>query len=86
MIENGEVDLKPGKVIHSCRACGKKVRGGDEIQLLMLAGIGQDGKMVPQPVFACSECRTISIFPVLNIVQNKIIAPGERDLRVVGHG
>ena len=81
-----EKEIKVGQVIHNCRACGKKVRAGDQVQLLMLAGIGQDGKIVPQPVFACSECRTISIFPVLNIVQNKIIAPGERDLRVVGHG
>ena len=79
-------ETKPGKVIHSCKACGKKVREGDQVQILLFAGIGPGGKMVPQPVFVCPVCRTISILPMGNIVQNKIIAPGDRDLKVVGHG
>ena len=81
--EDGEIDLKPGQVIHSCRACGKKVREGEQIQLLMLGGIGQDGRIVPQPVFACPNCRTVSIFPMVNITPNKIVTP---ELRIAGHG
>jgi len=81
-----EKEIKVGQVIHSCRACGKKIREGEEVQLLLLTGFGQDGRIVPQPVFICPVCRTLSMLPQGSIVQNKIIAPGERDLRVVGHG